>query len=194
MPKERPHHRIRKPMEIQIFDDYHLLLADDRTAFTSFVNANMPTVFALHQRVGIADLLTEDEKAAALRLRTQFGKPGELLIYVMHGDVPIGWLIGVQEDPETFYMMNTGLLPAHQGKGVYTALLPKHLAYLQSLGYQKVSSRHIATHNGIIVPKLKAGFLITGLELSEEYGWLVNLTYYFNAARRAALMQRAGRG
>lgn len=181
-------------MDIPLMDGYRLVHVEDRAAFKAFVTANLPTVFALHHRLGIADMLTEDEKAAALLLRTQFGRPGELLAYVMHGGETIGWLIGGQEDPETFCMMNTGLLPAHQGKGVYTALLPKFLAHLQSLGYQKVSSRHIATHNAVIVPKLKAGFVITGLELSEEYGWLVNLKYYFNAARREALMRRAGRG
>lgn len=181
-------------MEIQLLDDYHLVGTEDREAFKSFLNDHFPTVFATHHRIFISDMLSEDEKAAVQHLRTQFGKPGELLAYVMHGTEIIGWLLGGQADQETFYMMNTGILPAHQGKGIYTALLPKFLAYLQSLGYQKVSSRHIATHNAVIVPKLKAGFLITGMELNEQYGWLVHLTYYFNEARRAALMQRAGRG
>lgn len=181
-------------MDLTLFDGYHIAWASDPEAFHAFVKANFSQAFSQHDRVALGDLLTEPEKEHYRRLQAQFGNPGRILLYLMHDAEPIGWFIGSQENVDTFVMGNTGILPAHQGKGINKAFLPRLLAHVQSLGYQKVSSRHIATHNGIIVPKLQAGFVITGLELNELYGWLVHLTYYFNAARQGVLMKRAGRG
>jgi hypothetical protein len=44
----------------------------------------------------------------------------------------------------------------------------------------------------VLVPKLRAGFVITGLELSERFGTLVHLSYFFNALRRRVLDVRSG--
>jgi hypothetical protein len=181
-------------MDLTLFDRYHIAWASNPDEFHAFVNEHFPQVFALHDRVKLGAMLSEEEKIHFRNLQAQFGNPGEVLLYLMNGEERVGWFIGGQETIDTFYMRNTGILPAHQGKGVYKAFLPCLLAHVQALGYQKVSSRHIATHNGILIPKLQAGFVITGMELNELYGWLVHLTYYFNAERRALLMKRAGRG
>ncbi len=63
-------------------------------------------------------------------------------------------------------------------------MLPKILQILKKQGFQKVTSRHSVTNNNVIVPKLKAGFVITGFEISEVFGLLIILTYYFNDTRR----------
>lgn len=89
-------------------------------------------------------------------------------------------------------MMNTGVLEAHRRRGVYTALLPVVLKTAQQVGFQVVLSRHHATNNAVIIPKLKAGFVITGLELDDRYGTLVQLSYYFNPLRRRLLDVRVG--
>jgi hypothetical protein len=59
-------------------------------------------------------------------------------------------------------------------------------------GFHIVYSRHAATHNQVLVPKLKAGFVITGVELSDVFGVLVHLSYFFNPIRRKVLDVRAG--
>jgi ribosomal protein S18 acetylase RimI-like enzyme len=89
-------------------------------------------------------------------------------------------------------MMNTGIHPTHQNKGIYKRLLPKILEILKEKGFQKVYSRHKATNNQIIIPKLRAGFLITNFEMSDIHGVLIHLTYYFNETRRKIMEYRVG--
>jgi hypothetical protein len=48
------------------------------------------------------------------------------------------------------------------------------------------------TNNDVIIPKLKAGFLITSFELSDTFGSLVHLTYYPSPLRRKVQVYRAG--
>lgn len=180
-------------MELKLFDDYHIAWADNPEEFQDFLHTHFPQVFARHERLQLSALFSDVEREHLRQLHTQFGNPGIIRLFLMHGNERIGWFLGDQENPETFYMRNTGVLPSHQGKGVYKAFLARLLEHLQAEGYQKVSSRHVATHNGIIIPKLQAGFVITGMELNEVHGWLVHLCYYFNAGRKDALMKRAGR-
>jgi hypothetical protein len=44
----------------------------------------------------------------------------------------------------------------------------------------------------VIVPKLKAGFVISGFEVSDIFGILIHLTYYFNEIRRKVIDFRVG--
>ena len=89
-------------------------------------------------------------------------------------------------------MINTGISPAHQNKGIYKHLLPKILDILRNKGFQKVYSRHKATNNQIIIPKLREGFVITNFEISEKFGVLIHLTYFFNNKRRNLMEYRVG--
>ena len=89
-------------------------------------------------------------------------------------------------------MLNTGILKEHQGKGIYSALLPVIIERVRSQGFQTIKSRHNATNNQVIIPKLKAGFVITGLELSDGFGTLVTLTYFMNEKRREVMDMRSG--
>ena len=107
-------------------------------------------------------------------------------IYILYKEEKIGWFLGTQSDAETFYMINTGIFPAHQNKGIYKKLLPKILEILKQKGFQK------ATNNQIIIPKLSAGFIITGFEINDIFGILVHLTYFFNETRRKVMEYRVG--
>jgi hypothetical protein len=89
-------------------------------------------------------------------------------------------------------MVNTAMLPQHQGKGIYSALLPRIPSALQREGFQIVYSRHVATHNQILVPKLKAGCVMTGIEVSDVFGVLVRLSSFVNPLRRKVLDVRVG--
>ena len=82
--------------------------------------------------------------------------------------------------------------PTASGEGYLLALLPRILGALQHEGFQIVYSRHVATNNQVLVPKLKAGFVITGIEVSDVFGVLVHLSYFFNPLRRKVLDVRVG--
>jgi RimJ/RimL family protein N-acetyltransferase len=107
-------------------------------------------------------------------------------IFFLDGDKPIGWCIGECQDAMTFYMRNTGFLPAYQGKGLYTAFLPMFLDYLADLGYERVTSQHKPDNPAVLIPKIRSGFVIMAVELEERWGPLVRLVYYTQGYRRDA--------
>lgn len=104
----------------------------------------------------------------------------------------VGWHVGYQSDQATFYMMNSGILENHRRKGLYSDLLNFVIDHLSSKGFQVIYSRHTATNNAVIIPKLKAGFIISSLELDDIFGTLVHLRYYFNKTRRKIMDVRSG--
>jgi hypothetical protein len=71
-------------------------------------------------------------------------------------------------------------------------MVGKVIELVTKQGFQLITSSHNATNSAIIIPKLKAGFIITGFELSDTFGLLVNLTYYTNATRRKIMDFKAG--
>jgi hypothetical protein len=66
------------------------------------------------------------------------------------------------------------------------------LEYARSLGYQLVTSKHYASNNSVLIPKLKAGFIITGMALDDKYGLMVHLTKYLHPEREAIAIRRIG--
>jgi ribosomal protein S18 acetylase RimI-like enzyme len=137
-------------------------------------------------------VLSEEEKAQFKHLNKNLSQMIRLNLCVFHGDEFCGWFTGGQHTNETFYMRNSAILPAHRRKGLYSALMFEVLNRVRELGFQNVFSRHTTVNNAIIIPKLKAGFMITGIEVSERFGTLVHLTYHFNETRRRILEFRAG--
>ncbi|WP_102127229.1 GNAT family N-acetyltransferase [Deinococcus planocerae] len=110
---------------------------------------------------------------------------------VYHGDELIGWHHAHQKDERTVEMADTGILPEYQGKGLYTRLLPHLLDAFREAGYPLVTSRHRATNNRVIVPKLRAGFFLQGLSLYEG-GVNVALTLSLDGGYREAMHVRSG--
>lgn len=179
-------------MDIKLFDNYSIKIADDVKEFSSFFSQNRPVLFSDNIDLKLSNVLTEHEKSKIKELCTSYGSPYKLRMYILSGDEKIGWFIGEQKDSETFYMINTAIFKQHQNKGIYKSLLPKILDILKEKGFQKVYSRHSATNNQIIIPKLKQGFMITAFEISDIFGILIHLTYYFNESRRKAIEFRTG--
>lgn len=90
-------------------------------------------------------------------------------------DATVGWAMGEAEDSVTFYMRNTGILPEHQNKGIYSTYTQALIKYLTELGYERITSHHKATNRRILATKLKLGFDIAGIEFTENWGPLVKL-------------------
>lgn len=89
-------------------------------------------------------------------------------------------------------MRNSAILPEHRRKGLYTQLLEETLRRVSADGFQKIYSRHSATNNDVIIPKLKAGFTISSLEVSDVFGVLVHLVYFPKKLRRKIMVYRVG--
>jgi GNAT superfamily N-acetyltransferase len=138
-------------------------------------------------------LYSEEARDRSRALASHLGQPLRINLAIFKDDGEfVGWSFGFQENAETFYMCNSAILPEHRRKGLYRALLTQMVDRALKQGFQRIYSRHIATNNAVIIPKLQAGFVITALELSDVFGTLVHLTYLAHSARRKVLNFRAG--
>jgi ribosomal protein S18 acetylase RimI-like enzyme len=137
-------------------------------------------------------VLSEEERAQIKILRKNLSQMINFNLCIFKGDEFCGWFTGDQYNHETFYMRNSAILPNHRRKGLYTALMYEVIERAKKMGFQVVMSRHTTTNNSIIIPKLKAGFVITALEVSDRFGTLVHLSYFFNEKRRQVMQFRSG--
>ncbi len=165
----------------------------DTPAFRSLFMTYRPLVFGNTLTYQPDEVYSDEEIAAIREIQRPFIGMYRLQLGVFHQrDTVAGWTVGWQSKADTFYMANTGILPEHQRKGIYTSLLPELLDILGRRGFQVVESRHTATNNHVIIPKLRAGFVITGMEVSDQFGTLVWLSYFFNPVRRRMMDVRTG--
>jgi len=99
-------------------------------------------------------------------------------VVLWNGDEPIGSYHGEQEPWGRYYMVNTILAPAWRSRGLYRAMLGNVERAVAAAGFREMYSRHRADNNAVIVPKLKAGWLISAFEVTLKYGLLVHLKKY----------------
>lgn len=137
-------------------------------------------------------IYSEQEKSDLRKLGQNLTSHVGFNFCIFKDDEFCGWFTRDQYTNDTFYMRNSAILPNHRRKGLYSALMYEVLKRTQELGFQTVLSRHVTTNNSIIIAKLKAGFVITALEVSDRFGTLVHLTYFFNETRKKVMQFRSG--
>ena len=139
------------------------------------------------------DFLSAHEKVQ-LELRKKFQKERIKLYFGLFDEKDrfVGWTCGFQANPNEFYMMSSAVFPEYRRKGWYTKLVKCMLAEVDSQGFQMVSSNHIATNNPVIIAKMKLGFMITGIEVSDNMGIILRLVYSLNPLRAEVLKYRTG--
>lgn len=81
-------------------------------------------------------------------------------------------------------MANTGILPDYQHRGIYSAFLKFAIARILDEGFQFITSIHHLDNNAVLIPKLKAefllqstGFLIQTMILESNYSTIIQLVY-----------------
>ncbi len=136
--------------------------------------------------------LTDQEKINRGALGDKIKNAYHLYLAAFDGNQLAGWTFGEQIDRETYRMQNSAVMPNYRRQGLYTMLLEKTLEEVQKGGFQKIESRHHMTNNSVIIPKLKAGFVISGFELCDSFGTLVHLCFYTNKLRKKTLDYRSG--
>ncbi len=142
------------------------------------------------QPLELAQLMTEDERAMTSDLEAALGAPLEHRVVLRAGDEIVGGYWGVQQSWGRYYMVQSVMRRDWQRRGLYRALLPRVIATATAAGFREIASRHRADNNAVIIPKLKAGFAIAGLEVTPRFGMLLHLRYYPSAALRAAFEHR----
>ncbi len=139
------------------------------------------------------EALSETELNGVKRLRDSLKHRVEFYLGAFdQDDTFVGWSWGFQESSTSFYMANSAVLESHRRKGVYSSLLRTMIKTAISEGFQVITSRHNATNNAVLIPKLKENFIISKMELDDVFGVLIHLHYYANAIRRKMMDYRSG--
>ncbi|MNJ92615.1 hypothetical protein D3C87_102890 [compost metagenome] len=113
-----------------------------------------------------------------------------LLIYL--NEEVVGWHFGYASDAETYYMQNSAILDKYRNRGAYSQLLSAVLEKLHQDGFQVVSSTHHPNNTAVLIPKLKKGFIVSGVNFHERFRFLIELKYFFNKDRRASYSKNLG--
>lgn len=149
-------------------------------------------VFGKHQTFHFRQVLSDPEKTKLSSLGTLLGSPARINLAVFFKDKMVAWSFGFQESSDKFYVANSAILPEYRRRGFYKILIQKITEEACALGFQTIYSRHKASNNSVIIPKLKYGFLITGFEISDAFGLMIHLTYYPNKMRKKVIEYRTG--
>lgn len=115
-----------------------------------------------------------------------------LRMLVFHKDEAIGWHYGYATDSETYYMQNSAVVSEHRNQGLYTGLLTAVLEKVSADGFQVITSIHHPNNPAVLIPKLKNGFVISGMHFHERFKSVIELKYFFNADRRKVYNQTLG--
>jgi GNAT superfamily N-acetyltransferase len=107
------------------------------------------------------------------------------------GEALVGWSCGWMKRGDIYYMANSGVLPSHRRRGVYTQLLNAVRDHAVAQGALEIQSQHSVLNSAVLVAKLKAGFHVTGLSQSARMGTLVELTQFLTPGRLALYRTRS---
>ncbi len=88
------------------------------------------------------------------------------------------------EDEESFFIDTIGLVPEFRGKGIYQAFLRRLITYLRAVGYERLTSSHHPNNRAVLIPELKVGFNIVGLEINESAGPVLRVAHPLHEDRQ----------
>jgi len=149
-------------------------------------------LYGEHPTVDWANFMSESEIETQAKLRKDFGRANPVRLGAYKEGKLVGFCFGFQDCDSSFSMAASGVLPEHRRKGLYRFLAERMLEISKGMDFPQVSSRHVATNNAVLIAKLKLGFVVTGMELSETFGTLLQLTYFHHPLRRKVFHVRAG--
>jgi hypothetical protein len=179
--------------EFELNEQYKIRIMSSEE-FAPYEKKYTPVVFEDDHSIFPFHYLTDEEKSKIKCLKEGMYKNPFVLwlgVFTKENEF-VGWSYGYQENAMVYYMCNSAILEGHRRKGLYTALMKTSISILEEQGFQVIYSRHNATNNSVIIPKLKAGFIISSLEMDDVFGVMVHLKYFTNTTRRKIMDYRAG--
>lgn len=135
---------------------------------------------------------SDDEKERYKSFKPDFKDEAFLYFIVKSEDIVVARSFSNQISLETIMMCMSYVKKDYRGKGLYKLMLKETIKRAKEIGYRKIQSYHNTTNNEIIIPKLKEGFVFTGMKINAGYGALAELTYFFNKDEKDAVDFRTG--
>lgn len=184
--------------KVHLFDSYYVeeVGSDEWDAFFSL---NQAIVFPDEDSIPFDSIFSEEEKTKLAKLKGNLASSLQLYFLIFDNETPIGWHFGFQKSELEYFMANTGILPDYQNRKIYQAFLKYAIERVLDEGFQFIISVHHLDNNAVLIPKLKAGFLIqsTGfliqsMILESNYGTMIQLIYPAKEIYRTMFGSRMG--
>lgn len=160
--------------------------------FLPIIEKYRPIVFAETNDVNVNELYSDEETAISKELGKMCITEYRQYLTAWDGEKLVGWSWGYQKSGEEFYMCNSAVLPEYRQQKIYTTLMNLIVEKVVKDGFKEITSKHAASNNAVIIPKLKAGFVILGFEISTRFGLMINLIRYSNEKVLKVHHQRTG--
>ncbi len=157
-----------------------------------FFSEHRSKVFSNDFDFDIGKALSDEEKQKRKNHFSRLKDTIRLYLVAKSEGQIIAWSFGIQKSADDYYMINSAVLEGYRQEGIYTKMLEKTVEKLTEIGFQRIYSLHKMSNNAILIAKLKFGFMITGFEVTDTFGNLVELSYYTNPIRRELLEVRMG--
>lgn len=169
--------------------DYKFISKDE---FVPLFRKYRPELFQDNNDIDINSLYSESEKEKINELDKMCTTQYRIYLTVWDDEKLIGRSQGFQKSGTEFYMCNSAVFPDYRRKGIYSEIVKKIIIKAQEDGFQEITSKHHPDNNAVIIPKLKAGFVIQGFEINPRFGLLVNLICYKSDSILKVHNQRTG--
>lgn len=170
-------------MSLKSFADELVVRELSHEELNAFLDVHFQAAFANRQEDRFVPSIGENAKDK-IRQRDELDRRYSLRLGAFINGEFAGWHCGWSTDSETYYMSNSAVVEKFRGQGVYQRLLGCVLRECQAQGFQVITSTHHANNSAILIPKLKSGFIISGVQFHERFRFLVELRYFVDPKRR----------
>lgn len=153
----------------------------DADVFWNVTSAVRREIFSGQLSVPNAQLYSDDEFRRADDNIARYSQLENIYALLMSGDQCVGWHHGFQDGPFSYYMCNSAIVPEYRRQGCYAWLAQQVMNEVHSRGYHRIKSRHHPTNTPVLIAKLKLGFVISGLQVTANFGTLVELEWNGNS-------------
>ena len=174
----------------KVLNDGYLIREVSLEEYRSLVGPHFKRVFANRVQDSLPLEIDEDSKKKISERNNV--QRFELRLAVFKGDELVGWHFGCEQSSEVYYMQNSAILEDYRNKKLYAQLLDTVLERVQVEGFQVVTSAHHPNNAAVLIPKLKRGFCISGMQYNEQFRFLVELKYFYNLERRKNYFKNLG--
>jgi Acetyltransferase (GNAT) family len=169
--------------KVTLFADYYVEEVGAEV-WEAFFGQHQTTVFPDEASIPFDPIFSDAERAKLTTLRENMAGGLQWYCLIFENETPIGWHFGFQKSELEYFMANTGILPDYQNRKIYSAFLTYIIQRAVDAGFQFITSIHHADNNAVLIPKLKAGFiiqsfgfLIQSMILESNYGPMIQLVY-----------------
>ena len=91
------------------------------------------------------------------------GRQNVLMLVASVDKQPVGFSIGIELKPNTFFSWLSGVVPEYRRQGIATQLHEAEVAWTKDHGYQYIRMECNNTHRPILLMCIKMGFDIVGV-------------------------------